>query len=107
MIKLNLKKSITNNTFTLYLWSTLSNAILNNVNKHLFHLERVERVKVQLIWKLCHSSLVGYSCSMPGSGFGQLEHPVSARSISDVTWRFYSGVRNCSSQCLKKSVWTL
>lgn len=57
------------------------------VIKHLLHLERVDRVKVQLFWELRHSSLVGYSCPVPDSGFGQLKHPVSARSVSDVTWK--------------------
>lgn len=87
MIKLNLKKKkkgMTNNC----IFSLLVEHIIRClVIEHLLHLERVDRVKVQLFWELCHSSLVGYSCPVPDSGFGQLKHPVSARSVSDVTWK--------------------
>lgn len=81
--------------------------LLQHMIKPLLHLKRVDRVKVQLIWELCHSPLVGNSCPVFASALGQLKHSISARGISDVTCKVRKGVRKGSLQCLKESVWKL
>lgn len=56
----------------------------------------MHKVKVQLIWVICHSSLIGNCCPTLGSTFGQLKHAVSGRRIADVPWKVESRVRKWS-----------
>lgn len=68
----------------------------------LLYLETVGGIKVQLIWEICHSPFIGHCCLRHDWTFGQLEEPVSARSIADVTCKTKSWL-NCTAE-LKSSL---
>lgn len=67
----------------------------------LLYLETVEGVKVQLIWEICQRSFIGHRCLRHDGTFGQLKHPVSARSIADVTCKVKRRLRKCPSHVIK------
>lgn len=67
----------------------------------LLYLETVEGVKVQLIWEICQRSFIGHRCLRHDGTFGQLKHPVSARSIADVTCKVKRRLRKWPSQVIK------
>ncbi len=70
----------------------------------LLYLERVRRIKVQLIWEICHSSFIGHCCLRNGWSFGQLKEPESARNIADVTCKKIKSWLSCMKWSWMKTI---